>query len=61
MTARPPIGTMAAAVLLPPLGIFLARGLGADFWVGTLLTAVGWIPGVIFALVTLFRTGVRRA
>ncbi len=44
-----------AAILLPPLGIFLARGLGAEFWIGTLLTILFWVPGVIFALICVLR------
>ena len=44
-----PIGVIAA-VLLPPLGVFLARGIGTPFWIGLALTIVGWLPGVIFAL-----------
>ena len=51
------VGTIVAAVLLPPLGIFLARGLGADFWIGTALTLLGWLPGMIFALVAILRPG----
>ena len=49
---------VVAAIVLPPLGIFLARGLGTPFWVGTLLTLIGWVPGIAFALVVLFRPGV---
>lgn len=45
---------IVAAILLPPLGIFLARGPGMPFWVGVLLTLIGWIPGIVFALVVLF-------
>jgi uncharacterized membrane protein YqaE (UPF0057 family) len=52
---RPGIGVIIAAILLPPLGIFLARGLGPQFWIGTLLTLIGWLPGVIFALVAILR------
>jgi uncharacterized membrane protein YqaE (UPF0057 family) len=55
MDGRPTALQVIAAVLLPPLGIFLAHGLGPTFWIGTLLTIVGWLPGVIFALVALFR------
>lgn len=51
----PSLGAIVAAVLLPPLGIFLARGLGPEFWIGTLLTLVGWLPGIAFALFVLFR------
>lgn len=54
-TERPGLLTLAAAILLPPLGIFLARGLGTAFWIGVVLTLIGWVPGVLFALVVLFR------
>jgi len=53
--ARPGVGALVAAVLLPPLGIFLVRGLSPAFWIGTLLTLVGWVPGVVFALVTVLQ------
>lgn len=46
---------IVAAALLPPLGIFLARGLGPEFWIGTLLTILFWIPGIIFALAVVLR------
>ncbi|HWI86942.1 MAG TPA: YqaE/Pmp3 family membrane protein [Sphingomonas sp.] len=55
---RPGIGEVVAAILLPPLGIYLARGLGTEFWVGTLLTILFWIPGVVFALAAVLRPGV---
>ncbi len=45
-----PILTIIAAVLLPPLGVFLARGIGSDFWINCLLTLLGYIPGVVHAL-----------
>jgi uncharacterized membrane protein YqaE (UPF0057 family) len=48
-------GAIVAAVLLPPLGIFLARGLAPEFWIGVVLTLLGWLPGVIFALFVLLR------
>ncbi|WP_076072144.1 YqaE/Pmp3 family membrane protein [Sphingomonas montana] len=41
---------IVAAILLPPLGIFLARGLGRDFWIGVLLTLIAFVPGMLFAL-----------
>lgn len=55
MVDAPRAATIVAAVLLPPLGVFLARGLGKAFWIATALTVLGWLPGVIFALVTLLR------
>ena len=42
-------------MLLPPLGVFLARGLGRDFWIALGLTLIGWLPGIAFALVALLR------
>jgi len=35
--------------LLPPLAVFLQKGLGKDFLINLLLTALGWLPGVIHA------------
>ena len=52
---RPSVAAVIAAILLPPLGVFLARGLGTEFWVGTLLTILFWVPGLIFALVVVLR------
>lgn len=54
-TRRPGIGAIIAAILLPPLGIFLTRGIGAAFWIGIVLTLIGWLPGVVFAFVAIFR------
>ena len=44
-----------AAVLLPPLGLHLAAARQRDFWIGSALTAFGFLPGVAFALYTLFQ------
>lgn len=38
------------AILLPPLGVFLQVGIGAQFWINILLTLLGYIPGIIHAL-----------
>ena len=38
------------AILLPPLGVFLKVGLGADFWINVLLTIFGfYILGIVHA------------
>lgn len=55
MAGRTGPGAIVAAVLLPPLGIFIARGLTPEFWIGALLTLLGWLPGVAFALFVLLR------
>lgn len=38
------------SILLPPLGVFLQVGLGAQFWINILLTLLGYFPGVIHAV-----------
>ena len=38
------------AVLLPPLGVFLQVGIGAQFWLNILLTLLGYIPGIVHAV-----------
>lgn len=48
MSARP--GVIAAAALLPPLGVYLRSGPGRDFAVASVLTVLGFLPGVAFAL-----------
>lgn len=37
------------AILLPPVGVFLKVGLGAQFWINILLTLLGYIPGIVHA------------
>ncbi len=39
-----------AAIILPPLGVFLQVGIGGHFWLNILLTLLGFIPGIIHAL-----------
>ena len=39
-----------AAVLLPPLGVFLKRGISGAFWLSILLTLIAFFPGMIYAL-----------
>ncbi len=40
------------SILLPPLAVFLARGLGVQFLLNVVLTLVGfWIVGIIHALI----------
>lgn len=44
-----------AAILLPPLGVFLKRGLGWSFLLSILLTLLAWLPGMIYALYIVLR------
>ena len=42
---------VVAAILFPPLGVFLTVGLGIHFWISLVLTFVfTWIPGMIHAV-----------
>ena len=38
------------AIILPPVGVFLQVGIGAQFWINIVLTLLGYIPGIIHAL-----------
>ncbi len=39
-----------AAILLPPLGVFLQVGIGKAFWINILLTLLCYVPGIIHAI-----------
>ncbi|BAU66270.1 hypothetical protein STA3757_36730 [Stanieria sp. NIES-3757] len=39
-----------AAILLPPLGVYLTIGISPALIINILLTLLGWIPGIIHAL-----------
>jgi uncharacterized membrane protein YqaE (UPF0057 family) len=41
------------AFILPPLAVALEYGLGGKFWLNVLLTLLGYIPGLIHALIIL--------
>jgi len=46
---------LIASILIPPLGVFLKRGLGWSFVLSIVLTILGYIPGLIYAIwVVLF-------
>ncbi|KAH8548611.1 hypothetical protein BGW37DRAFT_169549 [Umbelopsis sp. PMI_123] len=38
------------AFVLPPVSVFLVRGCGCSLVINILLTLLGWLPGVIHAL-----------
>lgn len=51
---------IVAAILLPPLGVWLSEGVTLNFWAAAALTVLAFIPGVIFALVVVLRPGLVR-
>ncbi len=38
------------AIVLPPVGVFLQVGFGAQFWINIVLTILGYIPGIVHAV-----------
>ncbi|KAL1928076.1 hypothetical protein VTP01DRAFT_2992 [Rhizomucor pusillus] len=42
-------------ILLPPLGVFLMRGCGADFWINLALTILGYLPGHLHGFYVLIK------
>ena len=46
---------IVAAIILPPLGVFLQVGLSTQFWINLILTLLGYIPGIIHALYTIIK------
>nr|WP_321222834.1 YqaE/Pmp3 family membrane protein [uncultured Psychroserpens sp.] len=43
--------TIILSILLPPVAVFMEHGLGKQFLINVLLTILGWLPGVIHALI----------
>ncbi|KAF8944138.1 plasma membrane proteolipid Pmp3 [Haplosporangium gracile] len=43
------------AVILPPLGVLLERGIGVDLLINILLTILGFIPGIIHAFYIILK------
>lgn len=39
-----------ASVIIPPVGVFLKRGLGLSFLISIVLTILGYVPGLIYAI-----------
>jgi uncharacterized membrane protein YqaE (UPF0057 family) len=42
------------AILLPPLAVYLHQGeINNKFWISLILTLLGWLPGIIYALIVI--------
>ena len=48
-------GIVAAAILLPPLAIFLTEGVTRNFWISFGLTCLAFLPGVAFTFYALLK------
>ncbi len=42
------------AILLPPLAVYLLKGVTNQFWISLILTLLLWLPGIIYALLLIF-------
>ncbi|HEY1074323.1 MAG TPA: YqaE/Pmp3 family membrane protein [Patescibacteria group bacterium] len=40
---------LLAAILVPPLAVWLKVGLTTHFWINVILTLLGYLPGIIHA------------
>lgn len=46
------------AILLPPVAILVHQGeINNKFWIGLILTLLGWLPGIIYALIVILGNG----
>ncbi|XP_021773145.1 hydrophobic protein RCI2B-like [Chenopodium quinoa] len=43
------------AIILPPLGVFLKFGCQVEFWICLVLTLLGYLPGILYALYVILR------
>jgi uncharacterized membrane protein YqaE (UPF0057 family) len=40
-------------ILIPPLGVALAKGIGIQFWIDLILTLLFYFPGLIYGLIVI--------
>lgn len=52
-TASSSILQIILAIILPPLGVALHSGISKQFWICLVLTLLGFIPGLIYALIVI--------
>ena len=50
MAVSPRVLMVLLAVLLPPLAVGLRKGAGNEFFTCVVLTLLGFVPGVVYAL-----------
>ena len=43
------------AILLPPIAVFLDSGISKKFWINLILTLLFFFPGMIHALLVVFK------
>jgi uncharacterized membrane protein YqaE (UPF0057 family) len=45
------------AVIVPPVAVALKKGMSRPFWLDVVLTLLGHIPGVVYALIVVTGEG----
>lgn len=55
MNRTPGIWAIILAVLLPPIGVWMAEGIGVIFLISLILTCLAYVPGMVFSLVAVLR------
>ncbi len=45
------------AILIPPVGVFMAFGVSSTLFINIGLTLLGWIPGIIHAVWAIVKQG----
>ena len=48
-------GPVIAALLAPPLGVYLSEGVTRNFWIAAGLTLIAFVPGAIYAVLVVAR------
>jgi len=43
------------AIILPPLAVYLKKGIGKDFWINIILCLFFYLPGIIHALYLILK------
>lgn len=43
------------AFVVPPFGLYMQEGLSRRFWIAALLTMLGFLPGMLYAVFTIFQ------
>lgn len=55
MNRGPSIWAIILAVLLPPIGVWMAEGIGVILLISLILTCLAYVPGMVFSLVAVLR------
>ncbi len=43
------------AIVVPPAGVFLNKGVSAEFWIAFALTLAFFVPGLVYSLMVVLK------